>query len=178
MLVAIAVPLTYVGFLLATGNIHEVEADTVYRSGQLWPSQLDRLLKQKNIRTVINLRGESPGVPWYDNEKAVADRNHVRHVSVRLKATREPDGQTVAALIEAMEAADYPVLIHCEAGADRTGLASALYRLVIKGDRAEDAGAQLSFRYGHFPWLTSRTGAMDRAFWQFARGRATTSISQ
>lgn len=57
-----------------------------------------------------------------------------------------------------------PVLIHCEAGADRSGVASALYKLLVAKRPVQEASEQLSFRYGHFPWLTSRTAAMDRTF--------------
>jgi hypothetical protein len=65
------------------------------------------------------------------------------------------------------------VLIHCEAGADRSGLAAALYKLIVAKSPhklivakspPEEASAQLSFRYGHFPWLRNSTAAMARTF--------------
>ncbi|MFD2031462.1 tyrosine-protein phosphatase [Ancylobacter dichloromethanicus] len=50
-----------------------------------------------------------------------------------------------------MKDAKKPILIHCQAGADRSGLASALYLAAIKKNSAEaEAEAQLSIRYGHF----------------------------
>lgn len=157
---------SWAGYLRLTGNIHEVEAGKVYRSGQLWPSQLSSLLREKGIRTVINLRGENPDRAWYTDELQVTKAAGVRHISVPMSANREPSDAVLVALIDTLGTAQQPVLIHCEAGADRTGLASALYKLTVQHQSPQEADGQLSFWYGHFPWLTSRTGAMDRTFWK------------
>lgn len=158
----------WAGYLRLTGNVHEIEAGRAYRSGQLSPSQLEALLHDKQIRTVINLRGENAGRPWYDGEVAVTRAAGARHVSLPMSANVEPNETLLAALIEVLGSAERPLLIHCEAGADRSGLASALYSLLNMRRPAAEADGQLSFRYGHFPWLTSRTGAMDRTFWRVA----------
>lgn len=161
----------WAGYLRVTGNIHEVEPGRVYRSGQLWPTQLATLLHDKGIRTVINLRGENPGRAWYDDEIRVTEAAGVRHVSLPMSANVEPSEELLARLIATLGSAPQPLLIHCEAGADRSGLASALFKLINKEQSPAEADQQLSFRYGHFPWLTSRTGAMDRTFWRVANGR-------
>lgn len=161
----------WAGYLRATGNIHEVEPGRVYRSGQLWPSQLASLIHDKGIRTVINLRGENPGRDWYDDEVRVTTAAGVRHISLPLSANAEPSEALLDRLITTLGTAEQPMLIHCEAGADRSGLASALYKLINKGEDPVEADRQLSFRYGHFPWLMSRTGAMDRTFWRVAASR-------
>jgi protein tyrosine/serine phosphatase len=61
------------------------------------------------------------------------------------------------------------VLIHCQSGADRTGLVAAIYEYAVAARPAEEAEEQLSLRYGHVPYLWSRTGAMDRSFEIFVR---------
>jgi protein tyrosine/serine phosphatase len=44
------------------------------------------------------------------------------------------------------------MLIHCKGGADRSGLASVIYRVVIEKAPFDSAlNDQLSWRYGHFP---------------------------
>ena len=53
--------------------------------------------------------------------------------------------------------------VHCRSGADRAGFVSALYRYAIEGQSAEVAARELSLRYGHFPYLTSKSGAMDES---------------
>ena len=62
-------------------------------------------------------------------------------------------------LISHMQTMPKPVLIHCKSGADRTGLAAALYLLVIEGQPIEVAKRQLSFRYIHVSYTA--TGILD-----------------
>jgi protein tyrosine phosphatase (PTP) superfamily phosphohydrolase (DUF442 family) len=156
----------WVALLRFTGNIHEINGSLVLRSAQLAPEQLAELVQTYQIKTVLNLRGEHKEEEWYRAELAVSEKRGVTHENLALSATHEPDDATLKQLIQTMKNAQTPLLIHCEAGADRSGLAAALYRLAIMGDAPEIASRQLSFRYGHFPWLWSRTGAMDRAFWR------------
>jgi protein tyrosine phosphatase (PTP) superfamily phosphohydrolase (DUF442 family) len=162
----------WAGYLRLTGNIHEVERGMVYRSGQLGANQLATLIRAHHIRTVVSLRGENPGQSWYDAEVATTAAAGVKLVSLPMSADNEPGEALLASLLQVLATAERPLLIHCEAGADRTGLAAALYELVNMRQPPERADAQLSFRYGHFPWLTSRTGAMDRTFWRVASGLA------
>ena len=153
----------WAGYLRLTGNIHEIEPG-VFRSAQLGADKLSALIDEHHIKTVLNLRGNDPGKGWYDAEaKAVHDAG-ARYVSIRLSDSHEPDPATLAALVDALKTAPKPLLLHCAAGADRAGLASAIYELLVVHRPPAVADEQLSFRYGHFPWLISRTGAMDRTF--------------
>ena len=43
-------------------------------------------------------------------------------------------------------------------------LVAALYLAQIENRPVDEAAGQLSLIYGHFPYLTSKTGAMDRSF--------------
>ena len=157
----------YAGYLRITGNIHAVEPGVVYRSGQLDAGQLQRLVDTKGIRTILNLRGAYPDRPWYQAEAEAARRLGVKHLSIHISADKEPRLETMAAIERALATAPKPLLIHCMGGADRSGLASAIYEFAVAGKPAALADDQLSFAYGHFPWLWSRTGAMDRAFQRF-----------
>ncbi len=153
----------WAGYLRLTGNIHEIEPG-VYRSAQLGASKLSALIDEHHIKTVLNLRGSDPGKGWYDAEaKAVHDAG-AQYVSIGLSDSHEPDPATLAALVDALKTAPKPLLLHCAAGADRSGLASAIYEFLVMHRPPAVADEQLSFRYGHFPWLISRTGAMDRTF--------------
>ncbi len=158
----------WAGYLNLTGNIHEIAAGGVYRSAQLSSAQLQAILREKNIQTVINLRGSDPGDAWYDTEVEVTRKAGAQHISLRMSALHVPDDALVAELVNVLRTAPKPLIIHCAGGADRTGLASALYQLEVARLPAAEAAKQLSFRYGHFPWLTSHSGAMDVAYWRFA----------
>jgi protein tyrosine phosphatase (PTP) superfamily phosphohydrolase (DUF442 family) len=167
LIVFAAVALTLICWAVSmrmTGNIHPVADRSAFRSGQLSAVQLEQFVTENGIKTIINLRGEHPEERWYQEENAASRRLNVEHIDLGLSASHEPDDQTLKQLIRLMRQAKQPILIHCEAGADRSGLAAALYRFAVSGDKPEIAEKQLSIFYGHFPWLGSRTGAMDRAF--------------
>lgn len=173
-MVALAVSLACVlvgGVLLyarVTGNLHRVESGALYRAGQLDATGLKSAIKLHGIRSVLNLRGAHPGSAWYDKELAVTDGLAVRHADLKLSANHEPTDQDLIELGRLLHDLPKPLLVHCLGGADRSGLASAIYELTVEGRPAGVASQQLSIRYGHFPWLWSRTGAMDRAFARFA----------
>ena len=145
----LAVVLGYVVLAAVTGNFHPVVAGEVYRSAQPSGPTLARYQKDHGIRTVINLRGENASSAWYQDEIATSGRLGIRHIDFRMSARRGLTKKQAWRLIEIMQRAPKPLLIHCESGADRTGLASALYVAAVErlGERA--AEAQLSLRYGH-----------------------------
>lgn len=162
-----AAPIAMGGWALGlhvTGNIHVVEPRALYRSAQLTGQDLDAVINQYGIRTVINLRGDNTGASWYDDEISVAQRRGVNHIDVRMSARSMPTASTINELLIAMRITPRPILIHCKDGADRTGFAAAVYELLLARQSPDTAGRQLSFRYGHFPWLGSATSAMDRAY--------------
>ena len=144
------------------GNFHAVEPGVVYRSAQLSGRKLDEVVRGYQIRTVLNLRGDNTGKPWYDEELRTARADGIVHLDYALSAQRELTQAQMQAVLKLIADAPKPVLIHCNAGSDRTGLASALYEL-SRGVPPAEAGAQLSLRYGHFPWFGSRSVAMDRS---------------
>lgn len=166
--VLLVLALGWLGYLQWTGNVHVVQEGAVYRSNTLAPAHLADVLATEHIRTVLNLRGANTGEEWYQKETDVLNRAGVQLINVPLKSSEEPSDALLSQLVTALKEAPRPLLIHCKAGADRTGLASALYELLVVGKPADVAAGQLSFWYGHFPWLTSDTGAMDRTFWRVA----------
>ena len=68
-------------------------------------------------------------------------------------------------IIQTLREAPKPVLIHCKAGSDRTGLISALYCLTLKGETPAQADRELSVWYGHIP--LTKTIAMDHSYWHY-----------
>jgi len=171
---AIAVPiLIYAGGLSATGNIDTVVAHQVYRSATLGPADLRAVIREGRIRTVINLRGANPAQSWYQDDVRVTREENVRLIDLPLSAIHVPSPALLAQLIEALKTAETPMLIHCSSGSDRTGLAAALYELLVLKQPASVARQQLSFYWGHFPWLGSPTTAMDRTFDSVVANEAT-----
>jgi len=58
-----------------------------------------------------------------------------------------------------MEKIPKPFVLHCKSGADRAGLVSALYLIVIKKLSVAEAKKQLSFKYLHLDF--TKTGILD-----------------
>src|SRR5687767_3841035 len=54
--------------VVAYTNVHAVIPGRVYRTAQLSADRLRAFIAEKGIRTVVNLRGVCPGMPWYLNE--------------------------------------------------------------------------------------------------------------
>lgn len=151
-MVALACLLALVGWfggLHASGNVQTVIPGQVYRAGTLSPDHLARLMAQNGIRSVVNLRGPQPGTPWYDAETAATTAAGARLLDFPMTAGAPLPQARAEALIRLMADAPKPMLIHCEGGADRTGLAAALYLAAVQGAPARVAGRQLSVRYGH-----------------------------
>lgn len=166
----VALVFGYLGILQLTGNFHEVVPGELYRSAQLSGKQIIKKSDQHSIRTIINLRGDNKGETWYDHEIESAQLLGLHHVDFRMSSGRQLNQAEVAQLIRIMREAPKPILIHCKGGADRTGLASALYLAAIKKQGKFEAKKQLSFMYGHTPFLFLKTIAMDNTF------ESTTSI--
>jgi protein tyrosine/serine phosphatase len=159
----------YLAGLQLTGNIHTVEPGALYRSAQLGESALTDVIDDYHIKSVINLRGADPQASWYRSEIAVSRARGVVHYDLPMSANSLVDPSTMARISALLRSAPKPVLIHCQSGADRSGLVAAIYEYAIAARSPAEAAAQLSLRYGHVPYLWSRTGAMDKSFEIFVR---------
>jgi undecaprenyl-diphosphatase len=86
----------------------------------------------------------------------------VTHYDVSLSSDHELTEAEVRQLLDIFNTAPRPILIHCQAGADRSGLVAAMWKVVVDKEPKDLAAQQLSLRYGHFP--IGETTAMDRFF--------------
>jgi len=160
--------------VFAFTNRHTVVPGKVYRTAQLTGGQLSEFLREKEIRTVINLRGVGPAMPWYQAEcKATHDAN-VSQEDITLSAKRLPPPAEVQRLVEVLDNTEYPVVFHCQRGADRTGLAVTSYMLLQPGVTLDEARHHLSPRFGHV--RAGRTVVIDEFFdlyeeWLTSQGR-------
>jgi protein tyrosine/serine phosphatase len=166
----------YWGVLQYEGNLHAVSAGTLYRSAQLSKTDARWAVREYRIKSVLNLRGAHAGQSWYDDEIAAADELGLAHFDYPLSAKRFVTSQQIDEILDIVRKAPKPLLIHCKSGADRSGLVAALYRFSEAGASAVEADRELSLIYGHFPYLTSRSGAMDDSFWAFVHGKERASV--
>ncbi len=158
--------LTLVGLevyrVTAGGNVHRLLPHRVYRSAQLSPESLYQLIEQKQIRTVINLRGCCEPAQWYSNQAKVIHTLGISQEDITLSANRLPPPQELRRLVEVLDRSEAPLLIHCRQGADRTGLVSAMILLLYTDASYWRARWECSPRTGHVG--IGRAAAMDRFF--------------
>ncbi len=142
----------YFVFFAAGANFREVVTDKVYRSAQPRPAQLKKWISQYRIRTVINLRGDAGRAT--EDERAVANEMGVKMITIGLSAGKLVKRPLLTELIEAIETAQVPVLIHCRAGVDRSGTTGALAAMAIGKANYETAKWQAYVSPG--PWKRKR----------------------
>lgn len=160
----VAVAGGFYAHMLWTTNFHPVIAGELYRSSQPSAAMIAELQKQYGIKTIINLRGDNTGHHWYDKEITEAKHLDIDHIDFRMSSNKELTQAQAEQLVEIMRDAPKPILIHCQAGADRTGLASALYLAAIAKSSDATAAGQMSILYGHVSLSFMRAYAMDRTF--------------
>jgi protein tyrosine phosphatase (PTP) superfamily phosphohydrolase (DUF442 family) len=153
-----------VGWMMSHRNTHAVIPGRVYRSAQMTPAQLEQFVQKHNIRTVINLRGR-PFNDWYPAQVQLTQQLGISQEDVTTSANRLPPTGEIRRLVEIFDRSEYPILIHCQQGADRTGLASAAYLLLHTDADYATARRQCSPRYGHLAVHTA--AAMDEFFDQY-----------
>lgn len=140
-------------------------APGVWRSNQPAVADLERMAAQ-GLKTVINLRGATEQSYWLFEREACA-RLGLTLIDLKLAAKRPPTRAQMQVLIRILDTAEAPMLIHCKSGADRTGLAAAVWRLAKSGDTAAQALEQLSFRYLHLK--RERAGVQDQVIRSYQR---------
>jgi protein tyrosine phosphatase (PTP) superfamily phosphohydrolase (DUF442 family) len=170
LLAAILCPVilgVYAFYVYKKNNFHVLSSGKAYRSAQLTKASLAEKIRELGIKTILNLRESDTKADWYRDEKATAASHGVQHFDFPLSEYDSVDADTLEKIAEVLRDAPKPVLIHCAAGADRTGLVSALYRLKVEGADPETSFKELSMWYGHVPLLRSRVIAMDNSFWNY-----------
>ena len=116
-------------------NLHRI-TPMLYRSEQ--PTALGmQNLEKLGVRTVINLRA------FNDDEEEVRGTN-LRTERTKILTWRVDDKHVIEVMNMLKKTENGPFLIHCQHGADRTGLMSAMYRMLEQNWSAEDALAELT----------------------------------
>ncbi len=154
-LACLTAALGFGGFLLQpfySQNIGIVDPDRVIRSAQP-TSRVDDMIRDYKLASILNLRGGSPKDFFYANEVRATEEAGVSFYDLPLSATRRPKRRELLLLIDVLNTCEYPLLIHCKSGADRTGLASAIYRLEILGQSPEQAKEAFTVLHSHVPWF-------------------------
>ena len=137
-------------------NLHQLD-EMMWRSNQPSPKQVAAIAKM-GIKNILNLRGARQVGTW-QLEAEACEAHAIRLYDFSARSRAAPDKQMLYDARDLFASLEGPSLMHCKSGADRAGLMSALYMLVVKQIGARQALTQLSFKYLHVK--QAKTGLLD-----------------
>ncbi|AMP14229.1 tyrosine-protein phosphatase [Collimonas pratensis] len=108
-----------------SANLYLVDKN-FYRSAALQPKDI-KTLNALDVKTVVNLRS-------FHSDDDLLKNTGIKAVHIGINTWEINDKNVIDALRAIRAGARQgPVLLHCWHGADRTGLVSAMYRVVFQG---------------------------------------------
>jgi protein tyrosine phosphatase (PTP) superfamily phosphohydrolase (DUF442 family) len=111
-------------------NLHKITTN-LYRSAQPTAEGFQNLQKM-GIKTVINLRS-------FNSDRDEIGNTGLLREHIFMKAWHPERKEVVKFLQIVTDEKRYPILFHCQHGADRTGIMCALYRIAVQGWSREEA---------------------------------------
>lgn len=148
-------------------NLHEVVPGRLFRSAEMSRGDLEEVIREHGIKTVIDLRLDEdfrdPASQLTEGDVAALQGARYVHVPFSSRfANQEPQ---VLNLLKIFDTAQTPVLVHCSSGTHRSGLAAAIWLLDKEHASLDRAYDQISIRYGFF--------SVERRLKSFFQGQPT-----
>ena len=162
LLVILVLGVVYFIYMEEQGNFHVITAGEAYRSALLDWDELDYYIDKYQIKSILNLRGEDINGQWYKDELRLSAEHNIKHYDLSISARSPISDYNVQRILKIFKEAPRPILIHCQYGADRSGLVAAMWKVVVDKEPKAEAKKQLSIFYGHIP--IGPTAVMDRFF--------------
>jgi protein tyrosine/serine phosphatase len=147
-------------------------APGVLRSNHPTRARLARL-KAGGLVSVLSLRGSDP-TAHNETERLWCAELGLKLHTVAMQDRRAPRPETLTELIAQFRVIEKPFLIHCKAGADRAGMASAIYLMVMEGVPLAEARRMLTWRHWHLG--SSRAGVLGAVFDAYAADGAEAAL--
>ena len=169
LLIILSPVICFETYMKENGNFHTVENGVLYRSGQLDKDELLYYIKKYHIKSIVNLRGKQQGKSWYKEEIRLSKQLNLVHIDFRLSPSKIIKPSKLIRLVNILKKLPKPILVHCKAGADRSGLVSAIWGYYVEKYSISRSDEQLSLFYLHFPYFGSPSEAMNRSFWIFVK---------
>lgn len=128
-------------------NFGVLEPGRAYRASQMTANTLSATIQERHLKTVLNLRGVNPGQSWYRAERAATIDAGATLVDVALSSCQWMSRAQLRTVVRVLDTSEYPMLIHCQHGAERTGWVAAVALLLRPGKTLDDAQSQFSISY-------------------------------
>jgi len=107
----------------------------IYRSGQISAPLIKKTLTKYNIRVIIDLSSADSNNHDKQAEKQAAAELNIKVLRFPMSGNGTGDVNDYASAVAAIanaEKQNLPVLVHCAAGAQRTGGVIAIYRMLVQ----------------------------------------------
>jgi protein tyrosine/serine phosphatase len=133
-------------------GFHVVDSAGLYRSAQPQGPNWEELRQEYGVRTVVSLRewNADPDNPDLRTEEAATRRLGIRLIKIDVPRGGLPTHeQTDEFLRLAGDRGNWPMLFHCQAGRDRTGVACAAYRMYVEGWSLARADEEMDRLHSH-----------------------------
>ena len=111
----------------------------LYRSAQPRGAEWNTLKRDYGIRTVIDLQQDKPDADWCIEQREFCRDNGIKLIRVPVMPDRPTEEEFQLMMKTFTDPNCQPVLVHCELGKLRTGMAVAAYRIVVDGWSYEKA---------------------------------------
>jgi protein tyrosine/serine phosphatase len=145
-------------------NLHQVTTN-LYRGAQPTAKGMDEL-KKLGIKTVVNLR-------HFHSDADELSGIGLKQGRLHLDPWRTRDEDIIRFLKIATDTNNVPVYVHCQRGADRTGLVCAMYRIAVCGWTKDEAIKELKEGgFGYFSGWKNIVKYIEKADIEQIRKRA------
>lgn len=146
-------------------NFHRISNDA-FRSSQPTMWQLRRIVKKYGIKTILNLKGANPNSAYWAFEREQCEKLGVRLIDVDIKSREAPSPENLRCAKALFGSVEYPIWMHCKAGADRAGIFATLFQYFHLDIPIEQTDQLRLWPYGHI--RLSKTGKIDHYLEQYA----------
>lgn len=167
-----------------TNNLHEVRPNELFRSAEMVPDEMARIVKERNIKTVLDVRaGPKDLSPEFTGEEEAVNKVGAKYLSFPMIGSKEISQEALLELLSLLEKVEPPLLVHCTSGTHRSGAVAAIWMMDRDGVSFEEAIKQLSAKYGYF-YLERKLKSkiqghptIDNVLWRYGEAQKKEKIS-
>jgi tyrosine-protein phosphatase SIW14 len=120
-------------------------SDSLFRGAQPTPEGI-RALREMGVSVVVNFRNENDDA-W---ERREVESAGMKYVSIPWRGSDMPSNRQVVQFLDLVRGnPDAKIFVHCKAGADRTGVMVAAYRIAVEHEAVDEAVAEMHHYHYH-----------------------------